>query len=282
MKTENPDDINKLSKNNGIDFTLITINLKNNSNNNYIPKISNRVLNNYTFKEAIKYDQRDTVVIVYIFLLVKQIFFHTFLYRSPLELFSLRLCLFIFIISSDLSLNALFYFNDNISRKYRYSKNIFLFAFSDNLTIIIISIVVGFILLTFLAKLSNTTGNIREIFQKEEEKLKANKKYVISDERKKRIMSEIVDILNNYKKKVIILIIIELLLMLFFWYFVIAFCHVYHETQFSWLLDSLISIAIRSVIEIIISFGFAYLYRMAISGEIHCLYKLVMFLYNFG
>ena len=251
-------------------------------NKNYVPPESHIILNNYTFKEAIKYDQRDIVVIVYIFLLVKQIFFHTFLYRSPLELFSLRLCLFIFIISSDLSLNALFYFNDNISRKYRYSKNIVLFAFSDNITIIIISIVVGFILLTFLAKLSNTTSNIREIFQKEEEKLKANEKYVISDERKKRIISEIVDILNNYKKKIIILIIIELLLMLFFWYFVIAFCHVYHETQFSWLLDSLISIIIRSVIEIIISFGFAFLYRMAINGEIHCLYKLVMFLYNFG
>ena len=95
-------------------------------------------------------------------------------------------------------------------------------------------------------------------------------------------MEEINDILSNYKIKVIIVIIIEVLIMIFYWYFVIAFCHVYKATQLSWLVDSLISILIRAIIEVILSFGLAYLYRMAISGESHCLYKFVMFLYNFG
>ena len=96
-------------------------------NKNYIPPESLIILNNYTFEEAIKYDKRQICEIFYIFALSKQIIFHTFLYRSPIELFSLRLCLFIFTISSDLALNALFYFNDNISKKYRYAKNMFLF-----------------------------------------------------------------------------------------------------------------------------------------------------------
>ena len=93
---------------------------------------------------------------------------------------------------------------------------------------------------------------------------------------------EIDEILNKYKCKVIILIIIEMILMIFFWYFVTSFCHVYKATQKSWLLDSLLSILIRAIIELMISFGLAKLYILAISGESQCLYKFVMFLYNFS
>ena len=264
-------------------FSLININLNLSSKKNkYIPPESNIILNNYTFKEAVQYDKRELMVIIYIFLLAKQIFFHTFLYRSPLELFSLRLCLLIFIISSDLSLNALFYFNSNISKKYRHTKNLFLFAFSDNIVIIFLSLIVGFILLTLLSKMGNCVNNIREIFGKEEEKLKNDSKYVVTEKRKKEIFVEIDEIIKKYKAKVLILIIIELILMLFFWYFVTAFCHVYKATQLSWLLDSFLSIVSRAAIEIIISFGFAKLYKIAITGEITCLYNISMFLYNFG
>ena len=194
----------------------------------------------------------------------------------------MRLCLFIFIISSDLALNALFYFNDNISKKYRYAKNLFLFTFSENITVIILSTFVGFILLTLLAKLSNSTNAIREVFMREEEKIKKDKNYIVTKQRKNEILLEIEEILKKYKTKVIILIIIELILVIFFWYFVTAFCHVYEATQISWLVDSCLSILSRAIIELLISFGLAKIYGMAISAESHCLYKFVMFLYNFG
>ena len=263
-------------------FALINIDLNLSRDKKHIPPESYIILNNYTFKEAREYDMRQLCVIFYIFALSKQIFFHTFLYRSPLELFPLRLCLFIFMFSCDLALNALFYFNNNISKKYRNAKNVFLFAFSDNITIIILSIFVGFILLTSLAKLSNSTNKIREIFNNEEEKLKKDKKYKVTEKRKQEILFEIEELLRKYKIKIIILIIIELILVVFFWYFVTAFCHVYQETQISWLLDSLISILIRAIIELLISLGLAKLYRISIDAEIYCLYRFVMFLYNFG
>ena len=279
-KTENENEKNKNLNN----FNLINIdpNLNLSKNKKYIPPDSHIILNNYTFDEAVKYDKRQLCVIFYIFALAKQIYFHTFLYRSPLELFSLRLCLMIFITSSDLALNALFYFNDNISKKYRNSKNLFLFAFSDNITVIILSIFVGFILLTFLEKLSNSTTSIREVFLKEEEKIKKDKKYKISEKVKSEIIMEIDKILKNYRLKVFLLIIIEFALMLFFWYFVTAFCQVYQAIQISWLLDSLLSILSRAIVELIICFGLAKLYKMAISGEVNCLYKIIMFLYNLG
>ena len=272
-------DENKKNKNLKV-YTLINMDLNLSRNKKYIPPDSHIILNNYTFKEAVKYDRRQTCVIFYIYALSKQIFFHTFLFRSPLELFPLRLCLFIFIISSDLALNALFYFNKNISKKYRHAKNLFLFAFSDNITVIILSTVVGFILLTLLAKLSNSTNAIREVFRKEEEKLKKDKKYKVTEKRKTEILMEIEEILKKYKIKIVILIIVELILMLFFWYFVIAFCHVYKATQLSWLWDSFLSILSRAIIELLISFGLAKLYRIAVESESHCLYKLTMFLYN--
>ena len=95
---------------------------------------------------------RSICQIFYIFLLSKQVGFHAFLFRSPLEPFSLRLCLLIFIISNDLALNSFFYLDDKISEKYRYAKNIFLFAFNNNLTVILLSTLIGFLFLTLFTK----------------------------------------------------------------------------------------------------------------------------------
>ena len=103
-------------------FGIIKINI-NEDIKNYFPKDSNQNLYNYTLEEAQKYDKRNIFRIFYIYLLSKQIIFHTFFLRSPLELFSLRFTLFIFMLSCDLALNALFYLNDNISKKYHYAKN---------------------------------------------------------------------------------------------------------------------------------------------------------------
>jgi hypothetical protein len=280
-KDKNKKNENKKNKNLN-NFALINMDINISRGGEYIPPESHIFLNNYNFKEALKYDYRQLCEIFYIFALAKQILFHTFLFWSPLELFPLRLCLLFFIISSDLALNALFYFNNNISKKYRSAKNIFIFAFSDNITIIFLSIFVGFILLTLLSKLSNSTNNIREVFKKEEEKMKKNKKYKITEKRKKEILLEIEEILKNYKIKVVVLIVIELIIFLFFWYFVTAFCHVYISTQKSWLFDSFISISCQAIIELIISLGLAKLYRLSINSKFHCLYKIAMFMYNFG
>ena len=213
-------------------FGIIRIDL--NKIKEYFPLDSNQSLHNYSFDEAIKYDRRNIFRIFYIYLLSKQIIFRAFLQKSPLELFYLRFTLFIFMLSCDLALNALFYFNDNISKKYQYAQNLFLFAFSSNITIIIYSTLLSYFFLTLLSKLSNSSNAIRNSFRKEEEKIQKNKKkYEISKERKKEILVEIENILKCYRIKNIILISIEMILFLFFWYFVTAFCHVYSSTQTS-------------------------------------------------
>ena len=270
--TEKGNDINN--------FGLININL--NNIKDYTPKNSLLILNNYTFEEAIKYDMRSICAIFYIFLLSKQAAFHVFLYRSPLESFHLRFCLLIFIISSDLALNAFFYLDDKISKKYKYAQNLFLFAFNNNITIILMSTLIGFIFMTLFTNLSNSTNNIRDLFRNEEEKILKNKNYKVTEKCKKEILEEVKKILSRHKLKVIILITIEVILMLFFWYYVTAFCHVYSSTQISWLLDSFLSILSRLVIELLFSLGFAKLYRMSVEANIICIYKFVIFFYCFA
>jgi len=270
---------NNKKEKNIFNFSLININL--NNMKKYYPKNSFYILNNYTFEEAIKYDKRSICAIFYIFLLSKQAAFHAFLYKSPLELFPLRFCLLIFIISSDLALNAFFYFDDKISKKYRYAKNLFLFTFSNNLTIILLSTLIGFIFLTLFTNLSNSTNKIRDLFMKEEEKIKNNKKYILTDKKRKKILNNIENILKRHKIKVIVLLVIEVSFILFFWYYVTAFCHVYSKTQMSWLFNSFLSILSRLVIELLYSLGFAKLYIISIESNMHCLYKIVLFFYCF-
>ena len=196
-------------------------------------------------------------------------------------MFPLRFCLLLFIISSDLALNAIFYFDEKISQKYRYLKNIFLFALTKNVTIILISTFIGFLLLTLFTKLNNSTNDIRDIFKNEEEKIKHNKKYRVNENRKKNIRKEIENILKKYKIKVIFFILIEFLLIIFFWYYITVFCHVYPNTQKSWLLDSSISMLLRIIIDFLICLGFAKLYRIAIESNIKCIYKISIFFYCF-
>ena len=271
-----------VKKDNGIiNLCLINYNLNLNRINNYDSNGSKYILNIYSFEEAIKIDYRPLGRIFYIYLLAKQAFFHAFLYRSPLVLFPLRFCILIFMISSDFGLNAIFYFDDKISEKYRNAKNIFIFTLSKNMTVILSSTLIGFIFLTLFMKLSNSTNDIRSIFQKEEKLLKKNKKYIVSEQRKKEIIEEILKILKKYRIKVIIFIFIEILLFLFFWYYVTVFCHVYTMTQKSWITDSLLTMLSRFIIDLLLCLFYAKLYRVSIESNFNSIYKIALFFYCF-
>ena len=185
-------------------------------------------------------------------------------------------------LSTDLALNSLLYLNDNISKKYKYVKGLFLFTLSNNITIILLSTFLCFILISLISKLSNSINEIRNVFRKEEEKLKKNKKYKINDKRKKEIFFTIEKILQKFKIKIIFLIIIENLLILFFWYFVTAFCHVYSSTQKSWLLDSFLSILSRLIIEFLFALLFAKLYIVSVESNCYTFYRILIFIYDFS
>ena len=179
-------------------------------------KSSNYILNIYTLEEARKCDYRPLSRIFFIYLIVKQPILHAFLYRSSLVHFSLRFCLLIFIISSDLSLNVIFYFDYKISEKYKSKKSLFLLAFTNNITLILLSSLIGYIFLILYTKINICTNNIKEVFNKEDKEIIRSKKYASKDEKILETRQKIENLLKKFKIKVTIFSIIELLLMIFF------------------------------------------------------------------
>ena len=280
---------NKIKKNlgniniatNKNEYYLIQINANNSLNNN--PPESRYNLDNYTYEEAIKYDKRSFWSILFICILAKDNTLNLFLVKSPLEIRSLRICLFIFNISCDLSLNALFYFNDNISDKYYYKgNNLYLFTLLNNISISIISTFLSLALIISLKFLTNSKEDIESLFREEEEQLRKDNKYFVSKMKRKIILIRIHKINRKLKIKIIFFIIIEVLIMLFFWYFVTAFCEVYKMTQISWLIDSIISYVLSFPIEFLVSFLMAIFYIIAVTKRLKWLYKIILYLYDLG
>ena len=254
----------------------------NNSIQNKPPK-SKYILDNYNYKEAIKYDDRDFWRIYFICLLSKENILNTFFFKSPLEPQYLRISLFIFNYSCDFAFNALFYFNQKISDKYHYEgNNLYYFILINNITITIFSTVFNYILVKCLNILINSKSEIENVFRNEEKLMRKNKKYIVSPNKKKKIFISIFKEIKYLKIKIIFYIIIQSLLMLFFYYYIVAFCEVYKETQKSWIYDSFISFLLSIPIELIESFFISILYTISIKYRFKMIYKIVLFLYNLG
>ena len=69
--------------------------------------------------------------------------------------------------------------------------------------------------------------------------------------------------------------------MIFFWYYVTIFCHIYPSTQISWLLDSLLSMLSRMIIDLLICLLLAKLYRIGVDSNFKGIYKIALFFYDF-
>ena len=262
-------------------YNLIHANANNNSYRR--PLDSKFILDNYDYDSAIKYDKRSFWRIYFICLLSKEAILNTFFFKSPLELQSIRLCLFLFSNSCDCALNALFYLNEKISDRYHYEgTNLFWYSLVNNITISLTSTITSFLLVKFLSFLSNSKDDIVEIFRKEEEKMRNDKNFKVDSNIKSQIIDKLNSIFIKLKTKIISFIIIEMLILLFFFYFMTAFCEVYRKTQVSWLADSGLSFLISIPIEFLFAFIMAIFYYMSIRYKKKFIYNIVMFFYCLG
>ena len=280
LQTQN--EIKEDDKQNAFQLNLININVKQLNKEIYIPNESKHILNIYEFEEAVKYDKRGICPIYFIFLISKQVIMHAFLYKSQIEPLPLRLSILKFMLGCDLAMNAIFYTDNKISERHKSKKNLIAFALTNNIVAIIIALLIGFFFLILLSNINNITNELRQIFRDEENKIKKDKNYVVSLQRKKEIILEVKRILKKFKIKVAIFYIIEFLLMIFFWYCVTVFCYVYKKTQASWIVNSIITIIIRIILDLIINLLFSIIYTCSISSNSNCLYKLIIFLYCFA
>ena len=246
------------------------------------PPYSNIILDNYGYETAIKYEKRTFFRIFYICLLSKEnIIKLIFFKNNPLSLPIIQLSLFIFINSSDLAFNTIFYSNQNISDKYHYKGNdLFYFTLVNNIVQIVTSTTISFILINLFEKLTDSKDDLENIFRKEEDKMRKDKKYKVNKIRKIEILKTIMKISTTLKYKIIIYLIIEFFFMLIFWYFVTAFCEVYEKTQISWILDYFFSFLLSLATEIFVSWVIAIFYIISIKYQLKFIYKIVLFFYH--
>ena len=275
-KPKNYDDFNFIT----IDISQMESKENNNENNNESRKESKKILNNYCYEEAIELDKRSFCQIFYIFLLSKDIVFHSILLGSPFDSLSVLGSFLIFTIANDLFFNCILYTNENISKRFKTKMSIFPFTFKYNMGYIFISVIIVYVILFFICSLLNLSTKIVEVFKEEEKKIRSDKNYVVKEERKAEIEQEIKKILETQSKKNIAFFVIEILFMLIYWYYVTAFCHVFTNTQTTLILDTFFSIVFRFIINCLLCCIFAILYKYSIAKKSEKVYKIILFIYN--
>ena len=260
-------------------YSLIQIDANNTLSK--IPVESYILLDNYDYESSIEYDKRSFWRIFYICLLAKENFINIIIFRTPLDLQGLRICLFIFTNGCDLAFNTLFYSNENISEKYHYQgDNVLYFTLFNNIIKSLLSSIISIIIINLFQHMIECRGDFENVFRKEEIKLRKNKKYKVNNQTKKNMLKNILKIFKKIKIKIIIFFILELLMMLFFYYFVTAFCEVYKNTQISWINDFFVSLLISIATEIFLSWILSILYIISIRYQVKFIYKIVLFFYN--
>ena len=232
----------------------------------------------YNFENAILYDKRNFWRLYYISLLSKERFLNTFFLKSPLEIKSLRISLFIFNYSCDLALNSFFYSNQKISDKYHYNgNNLRLFILVNNITISLFSTIVSILIIKFLSVLTQSKRRINKFFN--EIKNKSNQNELKYKDGIKIYIERVYKIMNILKIKIVCYIVFEFSILLFFFYYVTGFCIVYQKTQIDWLLDSITSILLSILFKLLYSFFIAILYIISLKKKSKLLFKIALFLY---
>ena len=258
-------------------YNLIKIDA-NNSSKNKIPLESKFILDNYDYDLALQYEKRSFGKILYIIFLSKDDLINTFLFKSPLHLKCLRICILFLSIIIDCILNCLFYFSDNISSQFHYKGNHeYIYQFAENFFSYFISTIICMFCSYLLENLTESKNKLEADFRNEEDKMRNDEKYIVSDERKIEIQKKIDKTLKILKIKIIIFIIIDLIVILFSFYYIIAFCEVYYHTQIHLLIDSIFSFIIQFPIELLGSLLLTILYKISLKYKWKILYKIVLF-----
>jgi len=225
-------------KNNGVSNDVINIykSMGNNKkkekskrliqNNNNKIKYIDEELNRMEYKEAIINDKRNYLRYYYSLLEKKQLIILTFIANNDLNVFLLKLSLFIISFMLYFSINTLF-FRDSTMRRIFIDQGKFRLIYQ--IPQILYSTLISTIMTFILKRLSLSQNDLIKI-RKEKDKKRANKIAV--------------EVKKNLRIKLYIFFIIGIILILFCWYYISAFGAVYPNTQVYLIKDTLISFAI--------------------------------------
>ena len=209
------------------------------------------------YTQAINKDRSTCLRIFWAFLVDSQIILSTFFTKNYLHLFVIKLSFFVCTFNISFFLNALFYTDNYISDAYH---NNGVLDFISGLPKSIYSFVITLISTNLLRMLSNSKSELMRIIRNNSRD--SNYIYIVEVTLKK------------LRNKLIIYFIIVFLFEFCFLYYVSAFCAVYIYSQKYWFFGCLESLAIDSLVSIVLCIILALLRYIAIRQRIKYLYIL--------
>ena len=225
---QNKKKIDKLSK---------VINNKKDTNKNFTKNekitLNDYELNNSEYNIALKYDKRKCLYFFYSLLKINHPLFFVIIPSKDYNSKIIKLCLFIFSFSFQLTNKALFFNEETIHNIY---KNKGVYDIIYQIPQIIYSSIISISINAIIKYLS------------------LSQKYIIEEKRKINDNNKIVkinSIKNNLKVKFLLFYIFSFLLLFFFWYYISCFCAVYKNTQLYLIKDTLISFGISLIYPVV-------------------------------
>ena len=224
-----------------------------------IRKFDDFELNEFEYEEAVKYDQRTFIQIYFSLLKREHKIIFTFFIYNDYNLFYIKICRFMLLISSDMAMNALFFSHDSMHKMFlNYGK----YDIFQQIPQIIYSTIISQLIEVFLCFLSLTDKHIYQI--KNLSSLNLNNKISTG-------------IFRRIKIKLVFFFLFTAILFLFFWYMVTSFCSVYQSTQSAFIKDSLISFLLSLLFPFVIYLLPSALRVCALRDKkvgLRCIYKL--------
>jgi hypothetical protein len=217
-------------------------------------------LNEMELYSAIENDKR-TFGQFYLFQLKEQQeIFDSFFKYEPFEPFIIKRMTFFFSISLYFTLNALFYSEDIISKKYNKKGKVNLIEFIKmEINIIVYSSVVGMVFLYGIKCIFSSRRRLDSLIKREKDP--------------EIFRKEAIKCVNKMKKEFIVFIIITFCLQILFWYYLSCFCNVYKNTQLDWLKSSLFTIFIIEIFPFFLVLLIAIFRFIGMKYKLQSLYK---------
>ena len=169
------------------------------------------------YSQALKIDQRKWYQIFFDIFREKQKIIRLFWKKSTFELFTVKLSVYLFSLSLDFALNALFFTDDIISQRYQNGGSL---SFVTSMLKSLYSCITGVILSSVVTSMSSYFTFLECLL------------FEISTSAKYMMICK--EYIFSVKKKLIRLFFVEIIFELLFWYYVSAFCAVYSSSQVNW------------------------------------------------
>lgn len=195
-------------------------------------------LNSLDFEEAKEKDHRSFGRYYLNIVSEKQVILSPILYHSIFQPLSLRLTMFAFCLHIFLFLNALFFTEEYISKRYDSNDKLdFMYIIQYELNKSILASVAAMIIQKLFSSLTTTTS----VFFR-----------IIHDNNDITLKYKLRAFITKIKIKIIILFTLIISMSIIFLYFLNTFCYIYKSNQISWVQSTLLSIAGNIIIYLII------------------------------